>query len=62
MRSSAVIDCQKYPLSEYSRNNMICRYTQGSVDTQTTQKKITANLFWQDVTLMLNGAATGFDS
>ena len=27
----------------------------GNVDTQTTQKKITASLYLQDVTLMLNG-------
>ena len=57
---SAVIDCQKYRLSEHLQSDPTCRHTHGKVDTQTAQKNH-SNLYWQDVSLILNGPATGFE-
>ena len=54
MHASAVIDCRKYRLSEYSRNYTTRRLLM-AMSSHKRHVKITASLYRQDVTLMLNG-------
>ena len=57
--SSAVTDCQKYRLSEYSRNDTTCQSLMAAlIHKQHGKNKIIASLYWQDVTLLLNGINT----
>ena len=52
---SAVTDCRKYRLSEYSRNDTTCRLLMAMSIHQRHGKKITASLNRQDDTFMLSG-------
>ena len=52
---SAVVDCRKYRLSEYSRNDTTCRLLIMAMLIHKRHVKSTASLYWQDVIRMLNG-------